>query len=73
MRIKKRQTCLKVFYKPSTKRREKKTGSTTKIVTMFDGTIILTEDTNTNVKENTKPTQWHVKRLNNLDFEKYIM
>ena len=57
MRIKKRQTCLKVFCKPSTERREKKTGSTTKIVTMFDGSIILTGDTNTDVKENTKPTQ----------------
>ena len=39
------------------------------IVTSLDGTIILTEDTNINVKEITKISQCYIEMLNNLDFE----
>ena len=39
------------------------------IATSLDGTIILTEDTNINVKEITKISQCYIEMLNNLDFE----
>lgn len=39
------------------------------IATSLNGTIILTEDANINVKEITKINQWYIEMLNNLDFE----
>lgn len=39
------------------------------IATSLNGAIILTEDTNINVKEITKINQWYIEMLNNLDFE----